>query len=542
MRSKFLVPVLVGIVFIAYGEVTLSAGGATAKTRIESVTILSGRALVERVGTIKIPAGESVVSVEYLPQGIDPNSVRVSGKSEGKVILGGVEILYQRWAPDTIRKIKDAIQRIKDQLAELKVAEDGLKTRRKFVESVAGLGGSKPNGEYLVVTPQNLSATASFIKRELNAIASDGTEISRRRRELSRQLDSLNEILANMTGGSAGRGYQIKVPVEAKAPATLELRIKYAVSNATWQPRYDARYDESTGKVKLSYCAVITQRTSEDWENAKIVLSTTQAHIDTRPPELFPWYLSRQEEIPSYGGKRLMALPTMEMELAEEKGIPKRAEYESAAPQIVGENVVFNVPGRKTIPSDGQRHQVMVAEITLDASKKFVAVPKVSERVYLTAHCKNTTDYLLLPGEVAVFQGNDFVGTQRIDAPVAFGEEFDIAMGPVKTIKVERKRTKRFRENTGIIGQNVKISFGYEIKVSNNSRSEADIEVVDQLPVSEDEDISVENIKFEPEPSKRDRDFPGQLVWKVKLKPGESQKIRFEFSVKYPKDLKIQGL
>ena len=115
-------------------------------------------------------------------------------------------------------------------------------------------------------------------------------------------------------------------------------------------------------------------------------------------------------------------------------------------------------------------------------------------------------------------------------------------MGPVKTIKVERKRTRRFRENTGIIGQNVKISFGYEIKVSNNSRSEAEIEVVDQLPVSEDEDISVEDIKFEPEPSERDRDFPGQLVWKVKLKPGESKKIRFEFSVKYPKDLEIQGL
>ncbi|RLA79862.1 MAG: hypothetical protein DRG33_03355 [Deltaproteobacteria bacterium] len=540
MRGKFLVPVLVGIVFIAYGEVTLSVGGTTAKTRVESVTILSGRALVERVGRVKIPAGESVVSVEYLPQGIDPNSVRVSGKSEGKVILGGVEILYQRWAPDTIRKIKDAIQRIKDQLAELKVAEDGLKTRRKFVESVAGLGGSKPDGESLVVTPQNLSATASFIERELDAIASDGTKISRRRRELSRQLDSLNEILANMTGGSAGRGYQIKVPVEAKAPATLELRIKYAVSNATWQPRYDARYDESTGKVKLSYWAVITQRTSEDWEDAKIVLSTTQAHIDTRPPELSPWYLSRREEISYYGGRQLMALPPMEM--AEEKSVPKRAEYEYAAPQIVGENVVFNVPGRKTIPSDGQKHQVMVAEITLDASKKFVTVPKINERVYLTARCKNSTDYLLLPGEVAVFQGNDFVGTQRIDAPVAFGEEFDIAMGPVKTIKVERKRTKRFRENTGIIGQNVKISFGYEIKVSNNSRSEAEIEVVDQLPVSEDEDISVENIKFEPQPSERDRDFPGQLVWKVKLKPGESKKIRFEFSVKYPKDLKIQGL
>jgi Domain of unknown function (DUF4139) len=34
----------------------------------------------------------------------------------------------------------------------------------------------------------------------------------------------------------------------------------------------------------------------------------------------------------------------------------------------------------------------------------------------------------------------------------------------------------------------------------------------------------------------------GVLTWKIDLKPGESKKVRFSYTVKYPKDLKIVNL
>jgi len=34
----------------------------------------------------------------------------------------------------------------------------------------------------------------------------------------------------------------------------------------------------------------------------------------------------------------------------------------------------------------------------------------------------------------------------------------------------------------------------------------------------------------------------GILTWKIKLKPGESQKLRFTYTVKYPKEQKVAGL
>jgi hypothetical protein len=34
----------------------------------------------------------------------------------------------------------------------------------------------------------------------------------------------------------------------------------------------------------------------------------------------------------------------------------------------------------------------------------------------------------------------------------------------------------------------------------------------------------------------------GVLTWKINLKPGESKKLRFSYTVKYPKDKKIVNL
>ncbi len=544
MKKVALLAVVVGMVAFTFAEnVLLKAGTNSVKMPVSSVTVFTDRALVERSAKISVPAGNTQLVVEYLPSSIDENSVRVSGTSAGKVILGGIEVLYQRWTPDTIRKIRGKLQTLKDRLAELKLREKGLSIRQDFLKSVAQLGGSEPDGDYLVIKPQNLSSTASFIKRELESIAGETTDIARQKRKVNRQIDSLQEVLNNMTGGNSGRGYKVIIPVNAETPSQLTLRVKYVVSGASWKPAYDARYDESLGKVRITYMGVVFQRTSEDWQDVKLVLSTSQPQIDTRPPRLTQWYLSVYQEEEYGGGGKLMALPMFEEKaMAGEQAAEESVEFQRATSRLVGETVVFDVPGKVSIPSDGQKHQVIIGEFDLDAEKKFVAVPAIAEKVYLIARCSNNTGFLLLPGKVSVFQGEDFVGTQWIDDAVGFGEKFEIAMGPVKTIEVQRRQVKKYRETTGIFGRGVKETFAYEIEVSNHSRSPVEVEVIDRIPVSQDEKISVENVKFEPQPAERNRDFEGQVVWNVKLQPGEKKKVKFQFSVKYPRDVDVEGL
>lgn len=518
-------------------------GNTRTATSVDKVTVYRDRALVQRTGKISVPQGESKIVIKYLPQNIDKNSVRVSVSGSAKATLSGVEVFFEKYTPKLVQQLKDSIQAIDDRLAELKIEEDGIATQQRFLQSVASLGGANAQDKHLVISPQNLSTTADFLKKQLAGLAKAQTEISSERRVLKKRRAELQEQLSHITGGRAGRGYRVEVPLTAKTAAQFTITLKYIAYNASWMPQYDARYDEKSGKVSISYFGKITQSTGEDWKNSKIILSTAQPQLGTKPPELSQWLLRKYQPIRKYERPKKTAVPlsptTGTAQLAE---MALEADYETATPSISGETVIFEVPSRRTIPADGQDHRVVIAQFQFDAQKNFVAIPKLVQKVYLTAKCKNESEYLLLPGKVSVFQGNNFVGTQNFKQPIAFGEEFLLAMGSVQTIEVERKRTKEFAERTGIIGQNKREFFAYSIIVSNNSKSRVDVVVIDQIPVSTDEDIRVEDVKFEPMPDERDKRYEGEVRWKISLNPGEKKELQMQFAVKYPKDVVVQGL
>ncbi len=514
-------------------------GGAKSKSVINSVTVYADRALVERTGKVSLKAGDGKIFIGYLPQQIDRNSVRISVKTSGDVKLGGIEVFFERYEPQIIKALRDSIKMFEDKLDELKVEEQGLQTKQKFLESIANLGGGSAKDKFLVISPQNFSPTIKFISVEFSKLAREKTALNQKRRQIKKKLDELKERLNNMTGGRAGRGYRVEVPYNAKSSAAAKVTVKYVVFNCSWRPKYDARYDEETGKVYLTYYGVISQRTGEDWENVLLTLSTATPHMGIEPPELDIWYirLFRPRPIARYKGGKAMALAA-----APKQEVAEEAMFETATPEITGETVIFKIGGRTTIPADGQDHTTIIAQLNLDAKKKFVTVPRKDERVFLTALCKNKSDYLFLPGKVSVFQGNEFVGMKIFDTPIGFGEEFELALGAVRTIRVSHKRVREYTEKAGFIGKYKREWFAYETKLENNCKKEVTVEVRDHIPVAAQSEIKVEDVKFVPEPQQRDKHFTGEVIWSIKLAPGDKKTIRMEFSVKYPKNSHIIGI
>ena len=66
------------------------------------------------------------------------------------------------------------------------------------------------------------------------------------------------------------------------------------------------------------------------------------------------------------------------------------------------------------------------------------------------------------------------------------------------------------------------------------------VTVVDQLPVSQTEEIKVEELKLTPKPNERDE--KGILKWNITLDPGEKKEMEIGFSVEYPRGKMIMGL
>ena len=87
--------------------------------------------------------------------------------------------------------------------------------------------------------------------------------------------------------------------------------------------------------------------------------------------------------------------------------------------------------------------------------------------------------------------------------------------------------------STKFLGGNKVQKITYEITVRNNKKDPVKLMLKDQYPLSTMKEIEVEltehgNASVNPE--------IGVLTWKLDLQPGESKKIRFAYTVKYPKE------
>lgn len=80
----------------------------------------------------------------------------------------------------------------------------------------------------------------------------------------------------------------------------------------------------------------------------------------------------------------------------------------------------------------------------------------------------------------------------------------------------------------------------YRISVQNFRKNPVEIEIVDQLPVSQDAKNEVKNLSITPAPAKKDE--KGMLTWSLTLEPREKKGILIGFTVEYPKDDHIIGI
>jgi hypothetical protein len=98
----------------------------------------------------------------------------------------------------------------------------------------------------------------------------------------------------------------------------------------------------------------------------------------------------------------------------------------------------------------------------------------------------------------------------------------------------------RERSGPGFMGKTDKIHYIYKISLENFRNREAEIELRDQIPVSQNSRIEVKDVKITPNPSSRDE--KGILTWNIKLRPKEKQEFNLDFTIEYPKGARIAGL
>ena len=120
------------------------------------------------------------------------------------------------------------------------------------------------------------------------------------------------------------------------------------------------------------------------------------------------------------------------------------------------------------------------------------------------------------------------------------GEKMEISLGVDEGIKVGRKLLSKFTGYEGVISREARVDYEYSVDVMNGKGHEIRLNLMDQFPVSRNEQIKV--VRERPQGGEAQVLDGGLISWVLKLAPQEKKELRLKFRVEHPKDLKVVGL
>jgi hypothetical protein len=199
----------------------------------------------------------------------------------------------------------------------------------------------------------------------------------------------------------------------------------------------------------------------------------------------------------------------------------------------------FTITSKQSIPSDNQRHKVGISLENLPIEFAYDIIPKSVQAAYLTGKGKNAKEYPLLAGETNVFLDNSFVATVPLKT-IMPSDSFAINLGVDEAIRVERKLVSRFTEQVGTFSTKNRTTYEFELKIENHKKYDVQVKLFDQIPVSRNEKIVVEQI--EPNPKTMLPDADGILTWKLTLPANDKRSFKLKFSVERPPNVSAYGI
>jgi len=537
------------------------------ESRISDACVYSDRVMVTRTAEVKLEKiGEYEIRFEKLPAHILQETVRATGLGvEGTKILG-VDIkkeYYTETPKEKVLELEKVLERLQIQEKELLSKLEILKKQQNFLDKLdTNSRGTIPRYWALKKLQLNdIQELYDFLFNKLGNLNHQGIELRLEQKKLKAEMLKVQKELNIIRSPQELETYTIIVGVEVAKTGKLELNIHYGMYHSTWHPHYDVRVFVEEKNVELTYYGMVSQQTGEDWSATKLALSTARPSVGARLPYLSPWYLNIY--IPPPAAYPKMAMKQLskeddekekyyaEEELDEESGAydddfdydgepaPEPITQLTAEVESAGTSFVFNIPKLTDIPSDNMPHKTTIGIESFPCELDYVTVPKLSSFAYLRAKMVNQTTYQLLPGDVNVFQNTDYVGTSNIDS-IAPTEEFEVFLGIDERIKVERKLEEKDTAKKGWLKGKQALSYEYKITIQNFLEKEANIIVIDQLPISQNEEIKIELDEESLEPKEINKQ--GIMKWNKTLKPQEKWEIIFHFTIAYPKDKTISGL
>jgi uncharacterized protein (TIGR02231 family) len=534
-------------------------------SEIKKVTVFSDRALVTREATAKVTAEATVYAFKHLPGWVDDGSVRAAA-SAGRIVEVRVGRSYLTRATDpTYRQAEAEARALSARLGALDDELKVLDAKSKQIADVQAFSMEKLPKDVLVdkLGVQNYASVVDYVTSTLRETAKARRAVEAERVDLGPEVEARRRRVEELKGLTQIEETTVYVTLQGTATADTAVTLTYMLPGATWEPVHEARTEGAGApSVEVTSFAVVTQASGEDWSNAELAFSTQSSTAAVHIPELGALTLGdtrgatqtmeRQSasfsraEAAFRGQNRLwnLRLQGSEQSAAFEEIYKTNFEalqvVQSKTVQIFqslqqrGTTAQFKALGSTKVRADGRSVRVPIGRARLQAKQAIVAAPEQSLNAAITLDLRNETGQALLPGAVALYQGSSFLGMTNVDF-VADGESFSMFLGVADQLKMSRALD---RKHSALVRKaRTQMALAFVVTVENLSGKPVSLTLADRVPVSEEREIVISNVKISPDVK---ADSKGILKWQLTLQPKEKRQIEIQYQIEYPPTLVVE--
>ena len=566
------------------------------ESNIEEVMVYKNNARILRKAKTNVPAGKSEIILENLSKKILLNSIQVKLGNKNVSLISAVPRInyFKATAISKEHKmISDSIKLLDENYKILLVDKGVIQATKNVLLNNNPLTSNKETGFDINAVKELMEfrrKELSSIERALLDLRNQEEQIKLDRRRLQLQLNTLSNTMSQSSG-------ELVLQVDAVAKTSTNIEVKYVVTNAGWTPIYDLKSDGVGSPLELVHKAQVYQSTGTDWDQVKLSLSSSDPSLSHDRPILSPLNLalsqtynykpkakSKGNTYIQYQGSGDIVLEDKEQNIlrnSPERGIASVAVTTAGVNQadqgeainsngsrstsndtyIDGVRVIgnFGIPETEirdvrmlefnpddilglndhtidfelellqSIPSDRKEHIIEIRTDEIEVNYEYHIVPKLDKGAFLLAKITDYGKYNLMSAKANIFFEDVYLGQSFINSKVTT-DTLLLSLGRDEKISVLREKVKSERkEGVSLVRETI----GFDLKIRNNKTETIEITVLDQIPVSKNKDLEVRLISSS---SARYYTPYGSLRWQKKVAPNKTEKLSFEYEVRFPKN------
>lgn len=245
--------------------------------------------------------------------------------------------------------------------------------------------------------------------------------------------------------------------------------------------------------------------------------------------------MTSPEMLSMLGGNFYQAENTrhMPMDLFDEREIGRGPFGPPGSPAALAGGLDYEYPAvtAMTLKSQPEVQVVPLAVETWPISPFYEVAPGLKETAFLKATVRNQGRRPVLGGAVNIFVGTDFIGQGALET-TGPGGELALPLGADEDLPVVRRVVPR-TVTEGVFSKEEVTTYTTTIEVRNDKKQPVKVRVVEQVPLTNDEDAKVKVGAMSPKPTEGP-DREGIMAFTLDIAPGATGKVEFEYTLTRP--------